>query len=474
MMNLDQGLEITNETLFLKKGRRLSEVEIAILKGSWEQQTYEEISVNTCYSLNYLKQDVGPKLWRLLSEVFNEKVSKINFQFSIERQYRSQLNLGMEGNKHPISGEKEDETRESHFRSDSDRDSRSQQLELNKNEGTAWDTSFSPLFYVERIPFESECYEAILQDGALIRVKGSQQTGKTWLVSKMIVKLALVNYRVANISFKLADSQIHFSTLDKFLRWFCNNTTLQLGLPNRLEDYWDEKGLGSKVSCTIFFEEYLLPQTDTPLVLCLDDVDWIFPYPEIYEDFFALLRSWHEKAMSRKRIWTQLRLVVIHSTEVYIRLNIDRSPFNVGMSVELSDFSRQQVQDLSQQYGLTWNADCVIQLMERVGGHPFLVQQALTYLKTHPGTTLAQFLETASTESGIYNHHLRDQLLNLRKHPDLLIAFKTVVATEDYVRLESIQSYKLHSMGLVKLHGNEVKPRCNLYRQYFRDRLGDI
>lgn len=474
MMNLDRGLEITNETLFLRKGRRLSEVEIAILKGSWEQQTYEEISVDTCYSLNYLKQDVGPKLWRLLSEVFNEKVTKINFQFSIERQYRSQLNLDMERNKHPISGEKEDDVGESHFHSDSSRASRSLKSELDENEGIALDTSFSPLFYVERIPVESECYEAILRPGALIRVKGSQQTGKTWLISKTIVKLALVNYRIANISFKLADSQIHFSTLDKILRWFCNNITSQLGLPNRLEDYWDEKGLGSKVSCTIFFEEYLLSQTDTPLVLCLDDVDWIFPYPEIYEDFFALLRSWHEKAMSRKRSWTQLRLVVIHSTEVYIRLNIDQSPFNVGVSVELSDFSALQVQDLSQQYGLNLNAERVQQLMESIGGHPFLVQQALTYLKIHPDIMLAQFLETASTDSGIYNNHLREQLLNLRKHPELLFAFQEVVAAEEYVRIESIQSYKLYSMGLVELQGNRVKPRCNLYRQYFSDRLGEI
>lgn len=285
MMDFDRGLEITNEALFLKRGRRLSEVEISILKGSWEQQTYEEIAENTCYSLNYLKQDIGPKLWRLLSEVFNEKVTKINFQFSIERQYRAQLNLNTEEKKYQISRSNQDGQIESHALPNSGPTLRSQQLELDKNEGTALDTSFSPLFYIERIPFKSECYETMLQTGALIRIKGSQQTGKTWLISKTIAKLVLLNYRIASVSFKLADSQIHFSTLDKFLRWLCNNISLQLGLPNRLEDFWDEQGLGSKVSCTIFFEEYLLPQTETPLVLCLDDVDWIFPYPEIYEDF---------------------------------------------------------------------------------------------------------------------------------------------------------------------------------------------
>ena len=34
-------------------------------------------------------------------------------------------------------------------------------------------------FYVERVPYESQCYEAILKPGALIRLKAPQQMGKT-------------------------------------------------------------------------------------------------------------------------------------------------------------------------------------------------------------------------------------------------------------------------------------------------------
>ncbi|MHC5599621.1 MAG: AAA-like domain-containing protein [Nostoc sp.] len=31
---------------------------------------------------------------------------------------------------------------------------------------------------------------------------------------------------------------------------------------------------------------------------------------------------------------------------------------------------------------------------------------------------------------------------------------------------------KMQSMGLVKLAGNEVEPRCQLYRSYFGDMIG--
>ncbi|MBD0340939.1 MAG: AAA-like domain-containing protein, partial [Microcoleus sp. Co-bin12] len=37
-----------------------------------------------------------------------------------------------------------------------------------------------------------------------------------------------------------------------------------------------------------------------------------------------------------------------------------------------------------------------------------------------------------------------------------------------------MQAFKLDSLGLVKLHGNECVPRCELYRQYFRSHLSAI
>ncbi|MDB9428781.1 AAA-like domain-containing protein [Microcystis aeruginosa CS-555/01A07] len=49
---------------------------------------------------------------------------------------------------------------------------------------------------------------------------------------------------------------------------------------------------------------------------------------------------------------------------------------------------------------------------------------------------------------------------------------KLVITSEAPVRLRSEESFKLDSMGLVVRVDNNVKPRCDLYRQYFCDRLG--
>ena len=50
-------------------------------------------------------------------------------------------------------------------------------------------------------------------------------------------------------------------------------------------------------------------------------------------------------------------------------------------------------------------------------------------------------------------------------------ALKQVVTVTEPVRLETMQAYKLYSMGLIKRQGDRVTPRCQLYQQYFQERL---
>ena len=204
-------------------------------------------------------------------------------------------------------------------------------------------------------------------------------------------------------------------------------------------------------------------------VLALDEVEHIFEYPDIAQDFFPLLRNWYEEA-NNLDIWKLLRVVVVHSTEVYIPLNINQSPFNVGLPVELPEFSLEQMVHLARRHGLDWTENQLKPLMAMLGGHPFLVRLAF-YRIVAEETTLEQLLQTAPTESGIFIDHLRRHLISLQQNPELVAAFKKVVTTDESVQLEPIQVYQLQRMGLVQLDGNKVMPRCNLYRQYFRARV---
>jgi DNA-binding Xre family transcriptional regulator len=323
--------------------------------------------------------------------------------------------------------------------------------------------------YVERPPIESLCYQTLCQPGSLLRIKAPGLMGKTSLMAKVLPQLARQGYRTVSLNLHYAETE-DFTNLDKFLKWFCVSVGQSLRMPNQLADYWDERFSTSKMNCTAYFEEYLLAKADSPLILCLDEVERIFSYREVASDFLGLLRAWHEQAKIRN-IWKRLRLVVIHSTEVYVPLKLNESPFNVGLPIELPEFTPEQVQNLAQQQGLSWDFAQVKQLMEMVGGHPELVQQALSYLKITQSVTLEQVLQDAATEAGIYGNYLRRYWGVVQQHSELAEALKKVVKATTSVRLEPMQAYKLHRMGLVHLAGNEVTIGCNLYRQYFCDRL---
>jgi len=330
----------------------------------------------------------------------------------------------------------------------------------------------SSLIYVERPPIEQSCYETLLCPGALIRIKAPKMMGKTLLIVRIINQLVEGGYRRACVNLHLAN-RTDLTDVDQFFKWFCISVGQSLGIPNQLAEYWDEEFSTSKVDCTEYFEKYLLPQAGSPVVLCLDEVERVFPHREVASEFLGLLRAWHERGKVEKT-WKRLRLVIVHSTEVYIPLNINESPFNVGLAVELPEFSLAQVQELAQLYEQDWSQSAVEPLMEMVGGHPYLVDQAFRHCQINGKDSLEELLQAAPTDAGIYVNHLRHLWRILQQHLDLAEALLKVLNADSPVRLEPMLAYKLHSMGLVKKQGNEVMPSCNLYRQYFREHLGEL
>ncbi|MCP2732514.1 AAA-like domain-containing protein, partial [Limnofasciculus baicalensis] len=322
-------------------------------------------------------------------------------------------------------------------------------------------------FYIERSSIENRCYNTITQPGGLIRIHSPRQMGKTSLMARILHQAREEGYRTVTLSFQLAGSNI-FTNLDRFLQWFCASVGKSLGLPNRLVDYWDDI-IGGNSSATDYFENYLLAEINSPVVLAIDEFDCLCQYQEIASDFLGLLRNWYEKAKygnSLSDVWQKLRLVVVHSSTTNISQNINLSPFNIGLSIELPEFTPEEIQDLANRHGLNWDNDKVEKLMSLVGGYPYLVQKALYHI-AHQDVTLEELMPKSASKGRVYGEHLHQQLLNLQLYPELLAALDRVVSSTTPVELNRIPALKLRSMGLVRLMGGNVVPSCDLYRQYF-------
>ncbi len=323
-------------------------------------------------------------------------------------------------------------------------------------------------FYIERPPMEEMAKKEVEQPGSVIRIKAPRKMGKSSLFTRIIANAQDLGYKTVSLDFKQVEESV-FANLDKFLRWFCANISRQLDLKPMLDDYWD-RDMGSKVSCTIYFEVYLLEQINSPLVLALNEVNRVFEHPKIAQEFLPLLRFWHEQA-KQVQAFSKLRLVVVHSTEIYVSLNLNQSPFNVGLPLKLPEFTLEQIQELALLYGLNWaegelGKHRLAPLQTMVGGHPYLVRVALYYL-CNSRVTLEELLQKAPTQEGIYSDYLRTDLAKVGQDPELIDALKKLIAAKQSIQLQPILAYKLESMGLVKLNGDQCTLSCQLYRLYF-------
>ena len=423
-MNFEKVRKVVDAAIQEHEHRHLSDVELTILRASWDGLTYSDMAKNSPYEASYLKGDVGHKFWKLLSQALKQPVSKRNFRAVLESKAPQSVDLDCD-------------------------------------------------FYIERPPEESICYKEILKPSALLRIKAAPKMGKTELMSRLINHAASQGYRAVDLKLRLAE-KADFESLDKFLQWFCNSITqmLEREPDNKVHEHWNKQLGNSKLKCMNYFEDCLLNEDEPPLVLCLDDVDKLYQYPEITGEFLGLLRTWHEKARTRP-IWERLGLILTY-TEEYTLLDINESPFNIGTEVKLPEFSQQQVEELVNKYNLEWDTDQILKLMDMLGGHPYLVRATLEHV-TKWDITLEEVLKNAPPEAGIYSDLLQEHLWNLQQnqknHPNLDQALKEIVNAENPVEIESDLALKLYELGLVEWQEKSVKPRCKLYRQYFQEHL---
>ncbi|MEG4121066.1 AAA-like domain-containing protein [Microcoleus sp. N9_B4] len=434
-MTIDEVLQLIRVRL----QKDLYPVQEIILRQVWEGKTYTSIASTSHYGEHYLR-NIASSLWQSLSQILQTSISKSNFRSCVESR-----SLTTE----------ERELIEAFTRS---------QCLATPLEFPGSPVPLGSPFYIHHPLIEELAYREIAKPGGVLRIKAPRKMGKSSLLLRILDRAGSLDYQTVSLDFQQAEESV-LDNLDKFLRWFCANISRHLGLPPLLDDYWDED-MGSKVSCTIYLQQYVLAEISTPLVLALNEVNRIFEYPKIAREFLPLLRSWHEEA---KRIETlgKLRLIVLHSTEIYIPLKLTESPFNVGLPLQLPYFTEEQILALAQRHGLDWtDSPDAERLMAMVGGHPYLVRLALYHLCQN-SVRLDQLLQEAPTIAGIYKDYLRSFWATLQEYPELAVALKQVVKSEHGVELDPIVASKLFSMGLIHIDNNRCTLSCELYRIYF-------
>jgi hypothetical protein len=180
-----------------------------------------------------------------------------------------------------------------------------------------------------------------------------------------------------------------------------------------------------------------------------------------------MLRSWNEQAKVSE-ILENLRIVIAHSTQDYGKLNLNQSPFNVGMPIKLEDFQEKQVTNLALRHGL--ESTVVAPIMDLVGGNPFFTRLAFYYLSRQE-LSLNQILKNATNDSGIYGQYLREYLETFAENSELMQVFKQILTSNTPVKLAGKSIYQLERMGLIYQNDSGIIPSYRLYKEYFQQHL---
>lgn len=199
----------------------------------------------------------------------------------------------------------------------------------------------------------------------------------------------------------------------------------------------------------------------------MDEVDRIFE-SDFRSDFFLMLRSWHNNRAS-SQIWKRLDLALVIATEPYHLIdNLNASPFNIGHIIELADFTRQQIAELNQRHGTPLGDGELQDLMDLLGGHPYLIRRAL-YLVASQSLSAAELLKDAIANHGPFGDHLRYHLFRLHDKPELAKGMRQVIRT--HTCSDENVFLRLFSGGMVRQVEKQILPRCELYARYFQEHL---
>jgi hypothetical protein len=228
---------------------------------------------------------------------------------------------------------------------------------------------------------------------------------------------------------------------------------------------WDPSE-GSKGNFARFMESVVLLDNIQPTLLILDNVDVLIDR-SYRDDFFIAVREWHNNRATNG-CWMNLSIMIGHASDPIFW--ITRGPvFNVGRRIWLEDFSVEEVGRMSALYEYSIRSGQIRSLRKLVGGHPFLLRQAL-YTLCQEHISLADLRREAHEDKGPFGDHLRAITWYLYEKKELRDEVIRLIRDERCSDEANFQ--KLLAAGVITgASRSEARLRCELYQAYFSEHL---
>lgn len=320
-------------------------------------------------------------------------------------------------------------------------------------------------FYVKR-PADEQAKQCLARGEGVVLIQGPRQVGKSSLLARVLAHGRSSGILVAVNDFQtLGETQL--SEEDLFYKTLAYSLASQLGIDFDLESEW-QTWLGPNMNLDSVLGK-LLTLAGGRVCWGFDEADALFGRPYM-NNFFGLLRSWHNRrALDPDGPWGKLTLFLSYATEAHLFISdLNQSPFNVGLKIQLRDFGLGEIAELAGLHGITEESQ-ITTVARITGGQPYLARRALAILSQ--GTDPTE-LETAFAQpDGPIGDHLHRIFESIRVDPNILSEVRNALAGRPLQDPNS--RYRLIAAGVFALRPDQaVAFRVPAYETYLRAALG--
>ncbi len=317
-------------------------------------------------------------------------------------------------------------------------------------------------FYIKR-EADASVIAAAQRPSETVVVKASRQMGKSSLLLSYLASCRSSGKKTVFIDLASLFSQEDITNYSTVLAMIAQEIWDQLGqlpecAPPRIEH---QRELIRYIGTS------LLSVVRANVVIAFDEMDRLLGQ-HYQSDFFSMLRSWHDQRANHSTHWCKLGLAMAICTEPYLFISdAMRSPFNVGFTVELRNFSEDECERLGRIYGIRLGKRQLEQLMELLNGHPHLTHLALYALTGPNAMDFQTLLARAAERKGPFGEHLRalEYKLSDERGRNLIHAMREILINQRCLSRDVF--YRLHGAGLIREHGAAVETANALYARFF-------